>query len=165
MLRELLIEEMKDIYHAETQLVKALPKMAKAARSKQLKEAFQSHLEETQGHVERLKQAFEMLGEKAKTKTCEGMKGLIEEGQDVISEFKKMEEPLSDLALIAAAQRIEHYEIATYGTVRTMAEQLGETRVARLLMQTLNEEERADKLLTKMAMPMYKESHAEYAEA
>jgi Mn-containing catalase len=113
-----------------------------------------------------LKQAFEMLGEKAKSKPCEGMKGLIEEGQETISEFKKTEEPISDLALIAAAQRVEHYEMAAYGTARTMAEQLGETRVARLLTQTLNEEERTDKLLTKIAMPLYKESHAlSYAEA
>jgi Mn-containing catalase len=161
MLEELLMEELKDLLHAEGQLVKALPKMARAAKSSELKQAFQEHLGQTQEHVERLKKAFELLGAKAKTKPCKGMAGLVEEGQEVIAEGKEKEDVISDLALIGAAQRVEHYEISAYGTARTMAEQLGQQGVAKLLSQTLAEEEKADKLLTSIAEPMLEEASQE----
>src|SRR5580692_5166813 len=138
MLRELLIEELRDIYHAEGQLVKALPKMAKAAKSDQLRQAFQKHLAETEGHVERLQKAFDLLGEKAKGKPCKGMMGLVDEGRETIDEGKEMEDPIADLALIGAAQRVEHYEMAAYGTARAMAARLGESKVVNLLNQTLS---------------------------
>ncbi len=165
MLRELLIEELRDIYHAEGQLVKALPKMAKAAKSDQLWQAFQKHLAETEGHVERLQKAFDLLGEKAKGKPCKGMMGLVEEGRETIDEGKAMEDPVADLALIGAAQRVEHYEMAAYGTARAMAERLGETQVVNLLSQTLAEEEKADQTLTKIAAPMLEESSVGEEEA
>ncbi|HLH40778.1 MAG TPA: ferritin-like domain-containing protein [Bryobacteraceae bacterium] len=158
MLRELLVEELRDLYHAEGQLVKALPKMAKAAKSPKLKEAIQRHLTETEGHVERLQKAFELLGEKQKAKPCKGMMGIVEEGREVIEEGKRRDEIDADLALIGAAQRVEHYEIAAYGTARAMAERLGEDRLVRLLSQTLQEEENADQKLTKIAEPMLRES-------
>jgi Mn-containing catalase len=158
MLRELLIEELRDIYHAEGQLVKALPKMAKAAKSDQLRQAFQKHLAETEGHVERLQKAFDLLGEKAKGKPCKGMMGLVDEGRETIDEGKEMEDPIADLALIGAAQRVEHYEMAAYGTARAMAARLGESKVVNLLNQTLSEEEKADQTLTKIAEPMLEES-------
>ena len=122
LLQELLIEELKDLLHAEGQLVKALPKMAKAAKDADLRTAFEEHLEQTKEHVERLKQVFEMLEEKPKTKPCKGMAGLVEEGAEVITDGKQMEEAPADLALIGAAQRVEHYEIAAYGTARAIAE-------------------------------------------
>jgi Mn-containing catalase len=158
MLKELLIDELQDIYHAERQLVKALPKMAKAAKSAELKEAFQNHLTETQGHVDRLTQAFELLGEKAKGTVCRGMMGLVDEGQDTIAKGKEMEEEIADLALIGAAQRVEHYEISAYGTARTIAEQLGQDEVVELLEQTLEEEKGADETLTKIAGPLLENS-------
>src|SRR5579872_1120228 len=158
MLQELLTDELKDLLHAENQLVKALPKMAKAANNDELRSAFEEHLEQTWGHVERLNRAFEMLGEKAKAKPCKGMAGLVEEGQEVISEGKEMEEPTADLALIGAAQRVEHYEIAAYGTARTIAKQMDRDDIASLLSETLEEEEQADKLLTKIAKPIYAEA-------
>jgi Mn-containing catalase len=154
MLQELLIEEMRDLLHAENQLVKALPKMAKAAKDSELKNAFQEHLEQTKGHVERLNQAFDMLGEKAKAKPCKGMAGLIEEGQEVIKEGKEMEEVPADLALIAAAQKVEHYEISAYGTARSIAEQMQRKDIVKLLSKTLEEEEKADELLTEVAKPL-----------
>ena len=154
LLQELLTEELKDLLHAENQLVKALPKMAKAAKDPDLKSAFEDHLEETKGHVERLKQAFEMLEEKPRAKPCKGMAGLIEEGQEVITEGKEMEEAPADLALIGAAQRVEHYEIAAYGTARAIAEQMERQDIVKLLSQTLAEEEKADKLLTQIAQPL-----------
>jgi Mn-containing catalase len=129
LLQELLTEELKDLLHAENQLVKALPKMAKAAKDADLKTAFEDHLEQTKGHVERLKQAFEILGEKPKAKPCKGMAGLVEEGQEVITEGKEMEEAPADLALIGAAQRVEHYEIAAYGTARAIAEQMNRPNI------------------------------------
>ena len=153
-LESLLIEEMQDLLSAEEQLVKALPKMAKAAHDPKLTLAFQKHLEETKGHVERLKQAFEILGVKAKAKLCKGMEGLIAEGQEGIEEGAEKDEAAADLALIAAAQRVEHYEISGYGTLRSVAEQLGNRKVARLLQQTLAEEEKTDKLLTKLSPPL-----------
>src|SRR5579862_1193180 len=154
LLQELLTEELKDLLHAEGQLVKALPKMAKAAKDADLRIAFEDHLEQTKEHVERLKQAFEMLEEKPKAKPCKGMAGLIEEGSEVITEGKQMEEAPADLALIGAAQRVEHYEIAAYGTARAIAEQMGRQDVVKLLSQTLAEEEKADKLLTDIAQPL-----------
>ncbi len=132
LLQELLIEELKDLLHAEGQLVKALPKMAKAAKDADLRTAFEEHLEQTKGHVERLKQAFEMLDEKPKAKPCKGMAGLVEEGAEVITEGKQMEEASADLALIGAAQRVEHYEIAAYGTARAIAEQMNRKDIVKL---------------------------------
>ena len=148
-LKKLYIDELKDLYSAETQLVKALPKMAKKASAPELKKAFQDHLEQTKGHVERLEEIFEELEEKPTGKTCKGMKGLIEEGQEVIDEDG--EEAVLDAALIGAAQRVEHYEMAGYGVARTFAMHLGEDDAADLLQETLDEEGEADKLLTSIA--------------
>jgi len=148
-LRELLVDELKDIYNAEQQLTKALPRMAKKASNPQLKDAFETHLRETEGHVDRLEQVFEALGEKAKGKTCPAMKGILEEGKEVMGE--DMEDDVMDAALIAAAQKVEHYEIASYGSVRSWAQLLGEREAAKLLQQTLDEEGKTDKLLTKLA--------------
>jgi len=150
-LQELLVEEMKDLLHAEGQLVKALPKMAKAAHDPKLKAAFTSHLEQTKGHVERLKQAFELLGEKAKAKPCKAMQGLVEEGQETITEGKEMEECAADLALVCAAQKVEHYEISGYGSLHAMALKLNNPKVAKLLADTLAEETKADSLLTQLS--------------
>src|SRR5689334_1693935 len=152
--KELLVEELQDLLHAENQLTKALPQMVQAAHNPKLREAFEKHLRQTEGHVERLKRAFELLGDKAQAKPCKGMAGLIEEGQEAISEGKEKGELAADLALIAAAQKIEHYEICGYGTVRTLARQIGETQVATLLDHTLGEEESADYLLTEVANPV-----------
>jgi Mn-containing catalase len=138
--------------------VKALPKMAKAAKDVDLKAAFEDHLEQTKEHVERLKQAFEILGEKPKAKPCKGMAGLVEEGAEVITEGKEMEQAPADLALIGAAQRVEHYEIAAYGTARAIAEQMDRQDIVKLLSQTLAEEEKADELLTKLAEPLLEEA-------
>lgn len=153
-LQELLIEEMQDLLHAEHQLLKALPKMAKAAHNPELKQAFEKHLEQTQGHVQRLEQAFESLGAKAKAKVCKAMQGLIEEGQEQIKEGKEKEESIADLALAAAAQKVEHYEISGYGTLRTIAEKLGQKTVVKLLNETLAEEEKTDQLLTQLCAPI-----------
>jgi ferritin-like metal-binding protein YciE len=148
-LKDLFVDQLKDLYHAENQLIKALPKMSKAASNPQLQQAFTDHLEETQGHVQRLEQVFEELGEPAKGKTCKAMQGLIEEGKEAMGEDAEPE--VMDAALIAAAQRIEHYEMAGYGCVRTYAQQLGIRQAAQLLQQTLEEEGQADKKLTKLA--------------
>jgi ferritin-like metal-binding protein YciE len=148
-LRDVFVDLVRDLYSAETQLVKALPKMAKASTAEQLREAFESHLEETQGHVERLEQICRKLDIKAKGKTCQAMKGLVEEGGDVIE--ADGEGSARDAALIAAAQKVEHYEIAGYGTARTFAQLLGEDEAAGLLEETLNEEGAADKKLTEIA--------------
>jgi ferritin-like metal-binding protein YciE len=149
-LDDLLNEQLQDLYNAEKQLTKALPKMAKAASYPELKKAFQDHLAQTEGHVSRLEQVFESLGQPVKGKTCKAMKGLIEEGAEAIDEDAL--DTVKDAALIAAAQRVEHYEIAGYGTVRTFAQSLGHDQAARLLQQTLDEEGAADKLLTKLAV-------------
>ena len=154
MLQEVLTDQLKDLLHAENQLVKALPKMAKAAHDEQLKTAFQDHLEQTKGHVERLKQAFEMLGETARAKPCKGMAGLVEEGSETIDEGKELDPVGADLALIAAAQRVEHYEIAAYGTAATLAEKINREDVAQLLNETLEEEKEADQLLTQVSQPL-----------
>src|SRR5581483_3139505 len=148
-LNTLFEEELKDIYDAEKRLVRALPKMAKAASSEQLKQALQEHLEVTKGQVQRLEEVFESIGRPAKAKTCAGMKGLIEEGEEVMSE--DAEDQLMDAAIIGAAQRVEHYEIAAYGTARTFAERLGNQQAAELLQQTLDEEKEADEKLTEIS--------------
>jgi Mn-containing catalase len=160
-LRDLLVEELQDLLHAETQLTKALPKMAKAAHDPSLKQGFLKHAEETKNHVERLKQAFEALGAKAKAKPCKAMIGLVEEGQEKIAEGKEKDPVAADLSLIAAAQKVEHYEISGYGTLRAVAEQIGEKKVATLLAQTLAEEEKTDALLTKASQPLLKQAHSE----
>jgi ferritin-like metal-binding protein YciE len=148
-LQELLVEELKDLYDAEHQLTKALPKMAEAATNSQLKNAFNQHLTETEGHITRLEQVFQALDEKASRKTCKAMKGLVEESSEVIEE--KMDPEVKDAALIASAQRVEHYEIAGYGAARTFAQTIGQPEVAQLLQQTLDEEDNADKKLTQIA--------------
>src|SRR5689334_15832909 len=137
-LKDLYIDELKDLYNAETQLVKALPKMVKKAAAPELKRAFQNHLAVTKTHVERLEQIFKGLGEKPTGKTCKAMKGLVEEGKEVIEEDG--DPSVLDAALIGAAQRVEHYEMAGYGVVRTFADLLGESKAAGLLQRTLNEE-------------------------
>jgi ferritin-like metal-binding protein YciE len=148
-LKELYIDELKDIYNAENQLVKALPKMAKVANSEELRTGFEEHLEQTRGHVQRLEQIFKELGEKPSGKKCKGMEGLVAEGQEMMGE--DFEDDVMDAALISAAQRVEHYEIAAYGTVRTYAELLGEDTAVQLLEQTLEEEKETDQKLTDMA--------------
>ena len=148
-LKELYVEELKDLYSAESQLTKALPKMVKAASSEELRQGFEDHLEQTNGHVERLQQIFEMLGEKATGKKCLGMEGLVKEGAEAIG--ADFEGAMKDSALISAAQRVEHYEIAGYGTVIAFAELLGESEQASLLRETLEEEKGTDKKLTELA--------------
>ena len=148
-LRDLYIEELRDLFSAETQLVKALPKMAKAASDEQLKNAFTSHLGQTKTHVSRLEQIFESLGEKSGGETCQAMKGLIEEGELMIK--ADGDKSVRDAGLIGAAQRVEHYEMAGYGTVRTLAQRLGDSSAVDILQQTLNEEGEADHLLTEIA--------------
>jgi ferritin-like metal-binding protein YciE len=147
---DLLIDELQDIYHAEKQLVKALPKMAKKAKSDQLRQAVEHHLEETKGHVQRLEQVFEKLDAKPRAKKCEAMEGLIEEAEELMGEIATPE--VLDAAMIAAAQKVEHYEIASYGTLSTLAEELGHTEAARLLDQTLSEEKAADQKLNQIAL-------------
>jgi ferritin-like metal-binding protein YciE len=148
-LKELYVDELKDLYSAEKQLVKALPKMAKNATNPELQQAFTQHLEETEGHVERLEQIFEMLGERAGGKKCKGMEGLIEEAKELLEEDAS--EEVLDAGMISKAQHVEHYEIAGYGTVRTYARQLGLEDQAELLQQTLEEESNANELLTQIA--------------
>jgi ferritin-like metal-binding protein YciE len=148
-LKELYIDELKDLYNAENQLVKALPKMASAASSDELRQGFEEHLEHTKGHVQRLEKIFQALGESPKGKKCKGMEGLIKEGSEATEEG--YEGSVLDAALIGAAQRIEHYEIAGYGTVRSMAETLGEGDHVSLLEETLEEEKETDETLTKLA--------------
>ena len=148
-LKQLYIEELRDLHSAENQLLKALPKMAKGASSEELKLAFENHLDQTKVHVERLEEIFERLDETPKGKTCQAMKGLVEEGSEILGEDG--EETVLDAGIIAAAQKVEHYEIASYGTVRTFAQLLGEDEAAELLQETLDEEGEADKLLTQLA--------------
>ncbi len=155
-LEDAFVEQIRDLYDAEKQLVRALPKMAKGCNSAELRAAFQEHLEVTKGQVQRLEQVFEMLGQKARSKACKAMKGLVEEGQETLQE--DMEENLLDLSLICAAQKVEHYEIAGYGTVRTWAQSMGNRDAAALLEQTLKEEEAADKKLTQVAKMLYKQA-------
>jgi ferritin-like metal-binding protein YciE len=148
-LRELYLDELKDLYNAENQLVKALPKLAKASTSDELREGFEEHLEQTKGHVERLEQIFEAMDESPKGKKCAGMEGLVKEGSEVMDE--DFEGAVMDAALIGAAQRVEHYEIAAYGTVIAFANQLGESEHASLLKETLEEEKETDEKLTSLS--------------
>jgi Mn-containing catalase len=150
-LDDLLVTELRDLLHAEKQLTKALPKMAKAARFDQLRELFELHLAETEGQVERLNECLEFLGQTARTKPCRGMMGLVEEGQEVMDEAEKKEDAAADLALIGAAQRVEHYEISGYTTARNLAQQLRHTAIVALLSKSLAEEENADQLLNQVA--------------
>ncbi|HVM46648.1 MAG TPA: ferritin-like domain-containing protein [Candidatus Acidoferrum sp.] len=144
-LRETFLDELADVYDAEKQLTKALPKMAKAAENEELKSGFEEHLDETEGHIERLEQVFENFGEKAKTKTCKAMQGLIAEGEE------RIKDDAGDAALISAAQKIEHYEIAAYGSLKSWAHLLDEEDAAKLLAETLDEEKAADQKLTQVA--------------
>ena len=148
-LRDMLVEELRDIYHAEKQITKALPKMFKAATSEPLKAGFEKHLEETHGQIERLEQCFELLDAKVRGKTCEAMRGIIEEASETMKQ--DMEPEVMDAALVAAAQKVEHYEIASYGTVMTWAQHLGLDNVAKLLSATLDEEKATDVKLTQLA--------------
>ncbi len=148
-LKDLFVEELRDLYSAENQILKALPKMHKAAHSPELKAAFELHLKQTEGQVARLEQIFTKLGEKPTGKTCKAMEGLVAEGSEMIHE--KAEPAVKDAGLIAAAQRVEHYEMAGYGTVRTFAKHLKMTEAEHLLQQTLQEEEATDKKLSTLA--------------
>ena len=148
-LNDLFLTTLKDVYYAEKAILRALPKMAKAAKSEDLKDAFLAHRDETAGHVERLEKVFDLLGKKASGKTCEAIKGIIEEGQEIMKDFQ--ESDALDAGLIAAGQAIEHYEISRYGTLRTWAQQLGMREAGRLLDQTLAEEKKTDQLLTQLA--------------
>jgi ferritin-like metal-binding protein YciE len=152
-LQEFFLEQLRDIYDAEKQLVKALPKLAKAVQSEDLAEAIRTHLGETQTQVSRIEEVFEIVGVAAKGKPCKGMKGLLEEGDEAIKEEEKG--TVRDLAIIAGAQRVEHYEIAAYGTARTIAEHLGLDEAADLLQQTEEEEKQADAKLTEVATTLY----------
>jgi Mn-containing catalase len=150
-LDELLIDQLRDILHAEKQLTKALPKMAEAARFDQLRELFEVHLAETEGQVERLNVCFDLLGKTPRAKACKGMQGIVEEGQEVMQEGEKKDDAAADLALIGAAQRVEHYEISGYTTARNLAQQLRHSAVVSLLSKSLAEEENADQLLNQVA--------------
>jgi ferritin-like metal-binding protein YciE len=147
-LKELFVDELKDLYSAENQLIKTLPKMAKAATSDDLRAGFEHHWEQTKEHARRIEEICNELGEKPTGKKCAGMEGLIEEGKEMMNEF---EDDVLDAAMISAAQRVEHYEIAAYGTVRTYAELLGHDRAVELLEQTLEEEKETDQKLTELA--------------
>ena len=160
-LKDLLVDNLQDLLHAEMQLVQALPKMAEAASHPKLKEAFEKHLAQTENHIERLKSSFELLGEKAQPKPCKGMQGLIAEGEETISENEDKEELAADLALIAAAQKVEHYEISGYGTARCLARQIGEREVSKLLSRTMGEEESTDYLLTELSKPILQDATLE----
>ena len=162
-LRELLIDELKDLYSAEKQIVRSLPKLAKAATSPELKEAILDHLEETKGQVGRLEQIATIVGKKLTGKTCVGMKGVLEEGSEVLEEVEAG--TVRDAALIGASQRVEHYEMAGYGTARDFAKTLGLDDVAELLEATLEEEKAADKKLTAISKAVNKQAKAELNEA
>ncbi len=148
-IEKLFVEELKDLYSAENQITKALPKMVKAAKSQELRSALEQHLKETEGQIERLDRVFEMLGMKHTSKTCEGMKGVLEEGSEMLKETE--EGDVRDMAIISAGQRVEHYEMAAYGTVRSYAKHLEKPQVAQLLEETLEEEKSADKKLTQIS--------------
>jgi len=159
----LLFEELKDLYDAEKQLVRALPKFEKAASDEELGNAFRDHLNQTKGQVERLEQIFGLFGQKPKSKPCKGMQGLVEEGMEILNE--EAAEPLADSAIIGAAQKVEHYEIAGYGTARTLAQSLGNKEAAQLLQETLDEEAQTDKRLTQIAKRLIKGSNGKAANA
>jgi len=154
-MEDLFLEQIEDLYDAEKRLVKALPKMAEASTSQSLRQAFQSHLMETEGQVSRLENIFRTLGKSAKGQTCDAMKGLISEGEDMVSDTDPSS--IRDAGLIASANRVEHYEIAAYGSARTFAESLGLREAASLLEQTLQEEKKADQKLTQLAESMVNE--------
>jgi ferritin-like metal-binding protein YciE len=154
-LEELLVDQVRDLYDAEKQLVRALPKLAEAANSDDLQSALRNHLDETKYQVERLERIFDDLGSAAKAKPCKGMRGLVEDGGDAVD---GSEESLNDLAIIAAAQRVEHYEISGYGTARAIAMQLGKDTVAALLEESEDEEKAADAKLTEIARDLLRES-------
>jgi ferritin-like metal-binding protein YciE len=157
--QELFVEELKDIYSAEKQIVRALPKVAKAVESQELRSGVEEHLEQTKGHVERLDRIFEILEKRAGGKTCKGMQGLIEEGSEHIKEIEKG--PVRDAALIGALQRVEHYEIAAYGTMATLAEAMGEDEIKELLGETLQEEKDTDEKLTEVSRGVNSEAIAQ----
>ncbi len=148
-LQDLLVEDLKDIYNAEAQIIRALPRMAKAASNEQLKQAFEEHLDQTKDQVERLKDVFELFGKPARGKSCKAMQGIIEEGKEVMKNGAEPE--VLDAALIGSAQKVEHYEIAAYGTARTYAQMLGNEDAAEILQDILDEEGETDKKLTKLA--------------
>ena len=147
-LDDLFLDTLKDIFYAEKQIVKALPKMAKAAQSPDLKAGFEQHAEESEGHIDRLEQVFELLGKPARGKTCDAILGILEEGKSIMDEFK--DTSALDAGLISSAQAVEHYEIARYGTLKSWAEQLGKSNIASLLDATLKEEMATDKKLTQL---------------
>lgn len=148
-LDDLFYDTLKDIYYAERKILKALPKMARAASSPQLKAAFQKHKDETEGHVERLQKVFELIGKRAQGKTCDAIEGIVSEGEEIIEDFKGSK--AIDAGLISSAQAVEHYEITRYGTLKRWAEVLGMKEAAKLLGQTLAEESRTDEALTGLA--------------
>jgi ferritin-like metal-binding protein YciE len=148
-LNELFLDTLKDIYYAEKQILKALPKMAKAASSDKLRAAFEKHHDETEGHVERLEQIFELLGKAARGKKCDAIEGILDEGKEIMEEYA--DTPALDAGLLAAAQTVEHYEISRYGTLRTWAQELGLTEAVNLLDKTLAEEKETDAALTELA--------------
>lgn len=158
-LRELYLDELRDLHNAENQLVKALPKLAKASSSDELRQGFEQHLEQTKGHVERLEQIFEAMDESPKGKKCVGMEGLVKEGSEIMDE--DFEGAVMDAALIGAAQRVEHYEIAAYGTVIAFADQLGESEHASLLKETLEEEKETDQKLTSLSEEINSQASSE----
>ena len=157
-LKDLLVDQLQDLLNAENQIVGALPKMVEGAHGAKLKELLVTHLSQTEGHVKRLELALEALGESADSKLCKGMKGLLDEGQETIEDGEQQDELTADLALIASAQKVEHYEISGYGTARCLARQIGEREVARLLSHTLGEEEASDFLLTAVAEPLLQQA-------
>ncbi|PSH03467.1 MAG: ferritin-like domain-containing protein [Acidobacteria bacterium] len=162
-LKDLYIDELRDIFDAENQITKALPKMVKASSSEELRQAFEQHLEQTKGQIERLEKIFKMLGQKSTGKKCFGMEGLLREGSEIMGE--DFGEELMDAALISAAQRVEHYEIAAYGTVCSFASLLGESEHKSLLEETLNEEKQTDKNLTEISKHINPETeHGEMSE-
>jgi ferritin-like metal-binding protein YciE len=160
-LHDAFIDELRDTYDAERQLTKALPKLAKASSNAQLREAFETHLEETQGHVERLEQVFASIGEKVRGKHCDGIAGIIEEGKSIMGE--EFDDATMDACLIAAGQRAEHYEMAAYGTLVAWARAMGHDEAADLLQETLEEEKAADEKLTELAEGGINETAAESA--
>ena len=161
-LKDLYVDELKDLFDAENRLVKAIPRMAKAATSERLRSGFEEHLEQTRGHVDRLKEIFDAMGEKATGKKCAGMMGIVKEGEEIMEE--DFEGEVMDAALISAAQRVEHYEIAAYGCVRTWAELLGESEASALLEKTLEEEKETDEKLTELAEEINVQAKSESGE-
>ena len=153
-IQELLVDQLRDILHAEKQVQKALPKMVKAAHSQQLQQLFETHLEETEAQIERLEECFGLLDIQPRAKACKGMMGIVEEGEEVMAEGKKKDETAADLALIGAAQKVEHYEMSGYITARNLAQQLHMAPIVQLLQLSLGEEENADQLLNQLARPL-----------